>query len=128
MRKVRARASSRADIARRMIEERLRLGLTQAALAEQASLSRLSVVNYETGTTVPSGEALIALDAAGLDIRYVLVGKSSGGMVDMKKLFAKSFAEVSRQARANSESLSDAKRLDLAWRFYDALLNVQKAS
>lgn len=125
MKKTDKQEGGQTDLAKRMVEERLRLGLTQAALAEGAALSRLSVVNYESGATVPSGEALIALDAMGLDIRYVLVGKSSGDMQDVRKLFAKAFAEVSRQARANSETLTDAKRLDLAWRVFDALSNLQ---
>jgi transcriptional regulator with XRE-family HTH domain len=124
MKKTASHEKVQTDLAKRMVEERTRLGLTQAALAEASALSRLSVVNYETGATVPSGEALIALDAVGIDIRYVLVGKTSSDMFAARKLFAKAFAEVSRQARANSESLTDAKRLDLAWRFYDALLNI----
>ncbi len=124
MKKTASHEKVQTDLARRMVEERTRLGLTQAALAEASALSRLSVVNYESGATVPSGEALIALDAVGVDIRYVLVGKTGSDMFAARKLFAKAFAEVSRQARANSESLTDAKRLDLAWRFYDALSNL----
>ena len=126
MKKTASHEKVQTDLARRMVEERTRLGLTQAALAEASALSRLSVVNYESGATVPSGEALVALDAVGIDIRYVLVGKNSRDVVAVRKLFAKAFAEVSRQARNNSESMTDAKHLDLAWRFYDALLNLQQ--
>jgi transcriptional regulator with XRE-family HTH domain len=121
LRRTRASDDERIEIGKRLVEERLRLGLTQAALAEQADLSRLSVVNYETGTTVPGGEALIALDGAGLDIRYILVGKCKNDLVETRRRFARAFAEVSRQARANSEVLTDTKRLELSWRFYDAL-------
>lgn len=106
---------------KRLVEERLRLGLTQAALASQADLSRLSIVHYEAGITIPSGDALIALESAGLDILYVLVGKPRNDMVEIRKRFARAYAEVSRQAKANSESLTDSRRLELSWRFYDAL-------
>ncbi len=78
-------------------------------------------MNYETGATVPSGDALIALDGCGLDILYILVGKDRNDMVETRRRFARAFAEVSRQAKVNSESLSDSKRLELSWRFYDAL-------
>lgn len=120
LRRTRTSGDERLEIGKRLVEERLRLGLTQATLAAQADLSRLSVVNYETGATVPGGEALIALDGVGLDIRYILVGRGKNDMAETRKRFARAFAEVSRQARANSEVLTDTKRLELSWRFYDA--------
>lgn len=116
-----APADASMEMGKRFADERLRIGLTQAGLAAKAGLSRLSVVNYETGATVPNGNALIALDGCGLDILYILVGKCRNDMIETRRRFARAFAEVSRQAKVNSESLSDSKRLELSWRIYDAL-------
>ncbi|MFZ6657220.1 helix-turn-helix domain-containing protein [Undibacterium sp. TJN19] len=109
-----------AGTARRLLEERTRLGLTQGALAELAGLSRVSIAKYESGGTLPSSEALIALDRSGVDIRYVLVGIHCTGESVFRDRFRVAFEEVSRQAKANKETLTDAAHLELAWRIYDA--------
>lgn len=115
-----------AGTARRLLEERTRLGLTQGALAELAGLSRVSIAKYESGGTLPSSEALIALDKSGVDIRYVLVGIHCTGENVFRDRFRVAFEEVSRQAKANKETLTDAVHLELAWRIYDAFETFEK--
>ncbi|MFZ6845842.1 helix-turn-helix domain-containing protein [Undibacterium sp. RuTC16W] len=106
--------------AQRLLEERTRLGLTQSTLAKIANLSRVSIVKYESGGTLPSSEALIALDRSGIDIRYVLVGIRCTGNRIIRDRFRFAFEEVGRQAQASKEVLTDEIRLELAWRIYDA--------
>ncbi len=117
--------AGKTDIAIRMAEERLRLGLTQDALATKAGMSRLSILNYENGATIPSGEALIAFHEAGIDIRYVLVGMRDDRKA-MRQLFLQAYVEVKRQAELNQETLCDDEQLDLSWRIFDALDSVSR--
>jgi len=112
--------------AQRLLAERSRLGLTQGALAELAGLSRVSIAKYESGGTLPSAEALIALDRSGIDIRYVLVGVYCTGNKAMRDRFRMAFEEVGRQAQANNEVLTDETRLELAWRIYEAFETFEK--
>lgn len=115
----------RQEIGRRLLEERSRLGLTQQRLAEAIGSSRLSVVHYESGRSSPAAETLAAMDAAGIDVRYVLIGmRHAPSSVDRER-FRQAFSEVQRQAKVNRESLTTDACLDLAWRFYDALGAIQ---
>ncbi|MDP1979395.1 helix-turn-helix domain-containing protein [Undibacterium sp.] len=114
------------SVAQRLLEERTRLELTQGALAELAGLSRVSIAKYESGGTLPSAEALIALDRSGVDIRYVLVGVYCTGSRAMRDRFRMAFEEVGRQAQANKETLTDESRLELAWRIYEAFETFEK--
>jgi len=65
------------------------------------------------------------MDAAGIDVRYVLIGmRNAPSSVDRER-FRQAFSEVQRQAKVNRESLTPDACLDLAWRFYDALGAIQ---
>lgn len=45
----------------RIIEQRNRLGLSQESLAEQLGIGRRTVIRYESGETIPTGDALVKL-------------------------------------------------------------------
>lgn len=64
-------------ISERLREERLRLNLTQAALAEAAGTTKKTQINWEQGVSLPSADALAAYQAAGVDVLYVLTGTRS---------------------------------------------------
>lgn len=61
----------------RLREERKRLGLSQAALARAAHVSKNTQIAYEAGTTVPDLEYLDRVTALGVDWTYILSGTRS---------------------------------------------------
>ena len=62
----------------RLKEERERLKLTQAELAERCGVSREIWGKYERGQAAPGGEVLFALAQVGADVQYIITGKRSG--------------------------------------------------
>jgi transcriptional regulator with XRE-family HTH domain len=65
----------------RLAEERARLGLTQARVAELAAVTRRTQINYERGERAPDAAYLTAIETQGFDALYVLFGRheSRGG-------------------------------------------------
>ncbi|MBB3283185.1 helix-turn-helix domain-containing protein [Mitsuaria sp. BK037] len=118
----------RQHIGLRLLEERTRLGLTQQALADAIGAPRVSFVKYEAGQSSPAAETLVALEGAGVDVRYVLTGlRQAPSGVDRER-FRRAFQEVERQVKTNREKLSTDERLSLAWRLYDAFSTVEQAA
>lgn len=60
---------------RRLREERDRLGLSQAVLAEAGGVRRLAQSQYETEKSSPSVRYLAAIAGKGVDLQYVLFGR-----------------------------------------------------
>ncbi len=111
----------RQEIGQRLLEERVRLGLTQQGLAGVIGGSRLSVIHYEGGRSSPAAETLAAMEAVGVDVRYALTGmRNTPSGIDRER-FRQAFSEVLRQAKVKREKLTTEACLDLAWRIYDAL-------
>jgi len=118
----------RQHIGLRLLEERTRLGLTQQALADAIGAPRVSFVKYEAGQSSPAAETLVALEGAGVDVRYVLTGlRQAPSGVDRER-FRRAFQEVERQVKTNREKLSTDERLSLAWRLYDAFSTVEQVA
>lgn len=63
----------------RLREERERLKLTQAEIAEKCGVSREIWGKYERGQAAPGGEVLFALAQIGADVMYILTGQRAGG-------------------------------------------------
>ena len=63
----------------RLKEERTRLGLTQPIFAEYALAKKRTVQDWEKGTSSPTAVQLEALSKVGVDVSYVITGKSSSG-------------------------------------------------
>lgn len=59
----------------RLKEERERVGLSQAALAEKIEATKRSVINWEGGASSPSADVLAKIGRAGLDVLYILTGQ-----------------------------------------------------
>lgn len=59
----------------RLIEERVRLGLTQAAFADAAGVTSRAQRLYEKGDRHPDTRYMSAIAAAGADILYILTGR-----------------------------------------------------
>jgi transcriptional regulator with XRE-family HTH domain len=64
----------RADIAIRLVEERTRIGYSQADFARKLGASRETLRRYEIGESGLSGEFLAQAVSLGIDVQYVLSG------------------------------------------------------
>lgn len=64
-------------IAERIVAERLRLGMTQAQLADAGGVSKRSQISYEQDRH-PAADYLSAVAEAGVDVLYVLTGQTTG--------------------------------------------------
>lgn len=62
------------DIGLRLKEERERLKLSQAALAEIGGKKKLAQLKYEQGESSPTAAYLCAVERVGVDIQYVVTG------------------------------------------------------
>ena len=59
------------DFSNRLKDERKRLGLTQAEIAEKCGISTRMWVKYEQGLSMPGGEVLMALSRLGVNVAYL---------------------------------------------------------
>ena len=62
-------------ISDRLKEERGRLELTQAALADLVGITKKTQINWEHGISSPNAEALMGYQSAGVDVWYLLTGE-----------------------------------------------------
>lgn len=60
---------------KRLKEERKKLGLTQAQMAEKCGVSGRMWGDYERGVSQPKSETLFLFERAGIDISYVMGGE-----------------------------------------------------
>lgn len=117
-------SSEKSEIARRLTEERKRLGLTQVELSEKVGVSKMTISHYARGHSSPSAEVLAKMDALGADVRYILAGKRNvepavAASVDLNRL-GLALDEAKRQSTLNSENLSQKSLLERAWVIYQA--------
>jgi transcriptional regulator with XRE-family HTH domain len=63
------------NLGNRLAQERARLGLTQAQVAQLAEIARRTQVNYESGERAPDAGYFDALAQRGFDALYVLTGR-----------------------------------------------------
>ena len=83
----------------RLREERERLGLTQAQLAEAAGIQRLAQGQYENEIRSPTVKYLSAIDDKNVDLSYVLFGRRHPTMTeDQRSLEKRIFEWVERYA------------------------------
>ncbi|HNC51239.1 MAG TPA: helix-turn-helix transcriptional regulator [Accumulibacter sp.] len=67
-------------IGNRLREERERIGMSQAAMAEICGVTMRSQRNYEKDERLPDASYLAAATQARADVLYVLTGQRSPGM------------------------------------------------
>ncbi|MFW2176626.1 MULTISPECIES: ORF6C domain-containing protein [unclassified Moraxella] len=73
------------DMGIRLVEERSRLGYSQANLAHQTGKTREQMRLYEVGKSVMSAEFLAQASQLGLDIQYIITGIESKNISDVMK-------------------------------------------
>lgn len=67
----------------RLVEERVRLGMSQTDLRIKTGAAKATQSRYETGESFPGADYLAVLDAAGFDVMYLLTGvRSAEGLDD----------------------------------------------
>lgn len=104
----------------RLKEERERLGLTQAAMAEVGGVSKRSQTGWEQGRAVPDANYLTAAAAAGMDVQYVLTGLRTAPA--LQEHFRRA-AEVTLQA-----DMTEEQRAELMKKLVDSMQEQAKAS
>jgi transcriptional regulator with XRE-family HTH domain len=62
-------------LGQRLAEERARLGLTQAEVADFAGVTRRTQINYEGGERAPDAAYFKTLEKRGVDALYVIAGR-----------------------------------------------------
>jgi len=72
------------DTGSRLKEARERAGMSQAALANLAQITRVTQAGYESGATEPNTGYLRRIEAAGIDVAHVLFGRSFGSAPDVE--------------------------------------------
>ncbi|WP_086381999.1 helix-turn-helix domain-containing protein [Caballeronia sordidicola] len=70
------------SIGARLLSERERIGLTQSRVCEITGVSRKTQFTYETGARLPDASYLAAIDAAGLDLLYIVTGRRMNGSIN----------------------------------------------
>ncbi|KAA6405783.1 helix-turn-helix domain-containing protein [Candidatus Tokpelaia sp.] len=73
------------NIAKRLIEERNRIGFNQTAFARLLGISRIALRNIEAGESVFKIDVLQAAAAVGVDIQYVITGIHSQNTSDIEE-------------------------------------------
>lgn len=74
--------STRRDFAHRLRSERKRARLSQQEFGLLGGVSRNSQAEYEAGKVAPSIDYIYGLEAAEIDVGYLVTGKRSGAIFD----------------------------------------------
>lgn len=72
------------EIGKRIKEARAALGMTQKALCEKSGMKLPSLRDYELGNRIPGGEAITAITRVGINSNWLLTGKGSMLLVNMR--------------------------------------------
>lgn len=75
------------DLAIRLIEERGRLGYSQADFAKKTDITREGLRLYETGQRRISADFLVEVAALGGDVQYIISGVKSTNLRDVEATF-----------------------------------------
>jgi transcriptional regulator with XRE-family HTH domain len=81
-------ATFKSHFGERLLNQREKLGLTQAQLAEQSGLKREMIGRYERGAVLPGIGVLHKLEAHGVDIAYLLTGRPASLAKEEEELVA----------------------------------------
>lgn len=105
----------------RVQEERVRLGLTQAELADRLGVSRTSASAYEAGRHLPRAEVLVEFDKLGADVLYVLTGRKHVAPVVDIELLAFALSEARQQSLGSTAHVDERTLVERMWSIYLAL-------
>ncbi|KAB2970109.1 helix-turn-helix transcriptional regulator [Zoogloea sp.] len=92
------RASQRLVLAKRLAEERKRVGKTQAEFGSACGIGKTTQYQYERGERSPDADYLGAAEAIGVDVLYVLTGARQ---VSVRAVLSGLAADLSPEAIAD---------------------------
>lgn len=99
-------------IGERLKEERVRLGLTQPAIAELTSVSKNTQINYEKDFRSPDATYLAAIAGLGADVLYIVTGQrtpqAEGALSVREQKVLYTFRELSEEDQKSLQRLSIA--------------------
>ncbi|MGQ0621692.1 MAG: helix-turn-helix domain-containing protein [Panacagrimonas sp.] len=94
----------------RLKDERLRLSLSQTALAEFGDQSKRAQIYYEQDAMEPGAKYLAGIASAGVDVQYVLTGVRSLNHASPRiQAVAKTFAALSPANQDEAQKMVTAK-------------------
>jgi transcriptional regulator with XRE-family HTH domain len=106
--------------AKRLKEERDRLGLSQTQLAIETGISRLLISRYELAKTLPGTEVLLKMNERGVDVAFLITGNRS--VLDHEPaLFNRAHQEVKRQVKDSGEVLTSKEHSVRTWTLFNAI-------
>lgn len=88
------------DIGQRLKKERIRLGKSQAEMADELGIAKKSQTNYELGHAMPSAPYLAGAARLGVDVIYVLTGGTSQALAGEEVELLQVFRSASPELRA----------------------------
>ena len=88
------------SVGRRLVEERKRLGMSQATFFTACGVSKAAQYNFESDINLPGGAYLIAAAELGVDVSYVLTGVRNPAVRGEKALAPNAQESVSRKRAA----------------------------
>jgi len=111
------RSSTLLEIAGRIAEERIRLGMTQAEFGGATQTHRNTVRHYETGERKPDPLFLAALGNMGIDLFYVLTGARQVAVRSARSGIAVDLSPevIADKVLAVGDKRSAAQRIGAGW-------------
>ncbi|MEQ1975003.1 MULTISPECIES: helix-turn-helix transcriptional regulator [unclassified Xenorhabdus] len=94
----------------RLREERTRLNLTQAELADIGGIHKNTQGNYENNQKSPDAKYLERLAALGVDILYIITGNRSSRpdiSID-EKILVENYRAMNEESRRNMQAVGSA--------------------
>lgn len=88
-------------IGQRLKDERIRIGLNQEQIAALAGLKRMAQVRYEQGVRFPDAAYLQIVGEAGVDVAYVVTGRTGNALSDDESELVLLYRRASVETRAN---------------------------
>jgi len=86
------------SVARRLREEREKLGFSQEKFGMAGGVKKLAQINYEKGVRSPDANYLAAVARAGADVCYILTGQWGGSQLLALSQEEQTMLECMRQA------------------------------
>lgn len=106
------------QIASRLREERMRVGMSKVQLAGTLGVSRFTVANYESGSHMPTADQLTRLAMVGGDASYVVTGVKSMAHAEQREQLVKTFLKLQEFSRLAGMKLSNEQILLAALEFH----------
>ena len=119
-------AASRIAFGRRLREERERLGMTGADVADALRVSRIH--NWEAGATSPTVEHLQSLKTLGFDVSYMLTGVPKISANEQLELLERAFVVIDEHCRVRGYNPPLESRLHSAWELHLEMIELGAAA